>query len=106
VTGWPTSCCAITIQQNLQTYGRDNADRRIRVRIGLHHGEAVHRDGTLYGQAVHAASRVMSEAVGGQILVTAAAVRGRVFELDLVERQGPRARPPRHAELAAALPGR
>jgi hypothetical protein len=64
--------CAITIQQNLQTYGRDNADRRIRVRIGLHHGEAVHRDGTLYGQAVHAASRVMSEAVGGQILVTAA----------------------------------
>ncbi|MFL6186074.1 MAG: adenylate/guanylate cyclase domain-containing protein, partial [Actinomycetes bacterium] len=64
--------CAIAIQQALQSYGRDNADRRIRVRIGLHHGEAVHRDGTLYGQAVHAASRVMSEAVGGQILVTAA----------------------------------
>ena len=64
--------CAIAIQQALQSYGRDNADRRLRVRIGLHHGEAVHRDGTLYGQAVHAASRVMSEAVGGQILVTAA----------------------------------
>ena len=64
--------CAIAIQQALQSYGRDNADRRIRARIGLHHGEAVHRDGTLYGQAVHAASRVMSEAVGGQILVTAA----------------------------------
>jgi class 3 adenylate cyclase/tetratricopeptide (TPR) repeat protein len=64
--------CAIAIQQALQSYGRDNADRRIRVRIGLHHGEASERDGTLYGQAVHAASRVMSEAVGGQILVTAA----------------------------------
>src|SRR4029453_14526754 len=64
--------CAIAIQQALQSYGRDNADRRIRVRIGLHHGEAAERDGTLYGQAVHAASRVMSEAVGGQILVTAA----------------------------------
>jgi tetratricopeptide (TPR) repeat protein len=63
--------CAIAIQQALQQYGRDNADRRIRVRIGLHRGEAVERDGTLYGQAVHAASRVMSEAVGGQILVTA-----------------------------------
>jgi class 3 adenylate cyclase/tetratricopeptide (TPR) repeat protein len=64
--------CAVAIQQALQRYGRDHADRRIRVRIGLHHGEAVERDGTLYGQAVNAASRVMSEAAGGQILVTAA----------------------------------
>jgi len=64
--------CAIAIQQGLQRYGRDNPDRRIRVRIGLHHGQAVERDGTLYGQAVNAASRVMSEAVGGQILLTAA----------------------------------
>jgi hypothetical protein len=31
--------CAIAIQQALQSYGRDNADRRIRVRIGLHHGQ-------------------------------------------------------------------
>jgi class 3 adenylate cyclase len=64
--------CAVAIQQALQRYGRDHADRRIRVRIGLHHGEAVERDGSLYGQAVNAASRVMSEAAGGQILVTAA----------------------------------
>jgi hypothetical protein len=64
--------CAIAIQQGLQRYGRDNADRRVRVRIGLHQGAATERDGTLYGQAVNAASRVMSEAAGGQILVTAA----------------------------------
>jgi class 3 adenylate cyclase/tetratricopeptide (TPR) repeat protein len=64
--------CAIAIQQELQQHGRDNADRRIRVRIGLHHGDAVRRDGALHGQAVNAASRVMSEAAGGQILVTAA----------------------------------
>jgi len=64
--------CAVAIQRALQQYGRDNPDRRIRVRIGLHHGVAVERDGTLYGQAVNAASRVMSEAFGGQILVTAA----------------------------------
>jgi class 3 adenylate cyclase/tetratricopeptide (TPR) repeat protein len=64
--------CAVAIQQALQQYGREHADRRIRVRIGLHHGEAVERDGTFYGQAVHAASRVMNEAAGGQILVTAA----------------------------------
>jgi class 3 adenylate cyclase len=64
--------CAVAVQQALQQYGRDNPDRRIRVRIGLHHGAAVQRDGSLYGQAVNAASRVMGEAVGGQILVTAA----------------------------------
>jgi len=64
--------CAIAIQQGLQRHGRDNADRRVRVRIGLHQGEATEPDGTLYGQAVNAASRVMSEAAGGQILVTAA----------------------------------
>ena len=64
--------CAVAIQQALKQYGRDNPDRRIRVRIGLHHGAAIERDGTLYGQAVNAASRVMAEAAGGQILVTAA----------------------------------
>jgi SAM-dependent methyltransferase len=64
--------CAISIQQGLQRYGRDNADRRVRVRTGLHQGEATERDGTFYRQAVNAASRVMSEAAGGQILVTAA----------------------------------
>ena len=79
--------CAVAIQQALQRYGREHADRRVRVRIGLHHGEAVERDGTLYGQAVHAASRVMNEAVGGQILVTAA-VR------DAWSPPGPRSPPP------------
>ena len=33
--------CAVAIQQALQQYGRDNPDRRIRVRIGLHQGAAV-----------------------------------------------------------------
>jgi hypothetical protein len=42
--------CAIAIQQALQKYGPDNADRRIRVGSGCTHGEAVQRDGTLYGR--------------------------------------------------------
>ena len=62
--------CAVAVQRPSSGTG-GHTDRRVRVRIGLHHGEAVERDGTLYGQAVHAASRVMNEAVGGQILVTA-----------------------------------
>jgi class 3 adenylate cyclase/tetratricopeptide (TPR) repeat protein len=64
--------CAIDMQRQLQESGRPDPERRVRVRIGLHHGDAVERDGTLYGQAVHAASRVMSEAAGDQILITAA----------------------------------
>jgi class 3 adenylate cyclase/tetratricopeptide (TPR) repeat protein len=62
--------CAIAIQQELEARGRSDPDNQVRIRIGLHHGEAVERDGTLYGKAVHAAARVEAEAVGGQILVS------------------------------------
>src|SRR5919108_1770007 len=62
--------CAIAIQRELEAQGRSDPDRQVRVRIGLHHGETVEREGTLYGKAVHAAARVEAEAVGGQILVT------------------------------------
>jgi|SRR5829696_2342557 len=101
--------CAVAIQQALQSYGRDNADRRIRVRIGLHYGEAAERDGTLYGQAVHAASRVMSEAVGGQILVIGA-VRDAVEATGTFSFVGERlarlSEPAQRALAAAAVRGR
>jgi len=40
------------------------------VRAGLHHGEAVERQGTYFGAAVNLAARVAAEARGGQILAT------------------------------------
>ena len=48
------------------------AQSPIRVRMGLHTGEAQERDGDYFGSAVNRAARVMALAAGDQILVTAA----------------------------------
>jgi predicted ATPase/class 3 adenylate cyclase len=45
----------------------------LRVRIGLHVGEAQPRGGDYYGPAVNRAARLMSVAHGGQVLLSAAA---------------------------------
>ena len=61
---------------------RDLADRlnrsgdvsetpHIRVRMGLHTGEAELRDGDYYGSAVNRAARIMSIGHGGQVLLSA-----------------------------------
>jgi class 3 adenylate cyclase len=62
--------CAIGMQRALT-----NGDRRlraspVRVRIGIHTGVAVQRDGDLFGRNVALAARVAAHAEGGQILVT------------------------------------
>lgn len=41
------------------------------VRVGLHHGTAVERDGDYFGAAVNLAARVSGHAVGGEVLLTA-----------------------------------
>jgi len=40
------------------------------IRVGLHHGSAVERDGDFFGAAVNLAARVSAEATGGEVLVT------------------------------------
>ncbi|HEX6305526.1 MAG TPA: adenylate/guanylate cyclase domain-containing protein [Anaerolineales bacterium] len=45
----------------------------LRVRMGLHIGDAQHRGGDYYGTAVNRAARLMSAANGGQVLLSAAA---------------------------------
>jgi len=45
----------------------------IRVRMGIHTGEAEERDGDYFGTAVNRASRLMTAAHGGQVLVSSAA---------------------------------
>lgn len=42
------------------------------VRVGLHHGSAVERDGDYFGAAVNLAARVAAEANGGEVLLTGA----------------------------------
>ena len=44
----------------------------VRVRMGIHTGEAEVRDGDYYGSAVNRAARLMSVAHGGQIVVSTA----------------------------------
>lgn len=55
-------------------------------RIGIHHGDALYRDGDYYGREVNQAARVVARASGGEVLVTravvdaAAGVDGLIFE--------------------------
>jgi class 3 adenylate cyclase/YHS domain-containing protein len=41
------------------------------VRVGLHHGPAIERDGDYFGAAVNLAARVAALAIGGEVLLTA-----------------------------------
>ena len=55
----------------------------IRVRMGLHTGEAEERDGDYFGTAVNRAARLMAVGHGGQVLCSqaTAALVGEVVEL-------------------------
>ena len=46
------------------------------IRIGLHHGDALHEDGDVYGDAVNTAARMASLAKREQIVTTASTVEG------------------------------
>jgi class 3 adenylate cyclase len=60
----------------------------VRVRMGLHTGEAQERDGDYFGPALNRAARIMSAGHGGQVLVsgaTAAVVDELPADLKLVD---------------------
>lgn len=59
------------------------------VRVGMHTGSAVERDGDWFGAAVNLAARVAAEAAAGEVLLTAAtadAARAAADELELQPR--------------------
>ncbi|HYU60265.1 MAG TPA: adenylate/guanylate cyclase domain-containing protein, partial [Solirubrobacterales bacterium] len=61
--------CAIAIQRELAE--RDVAGgERIRVRMGLHAGEAIREEGDFFGRSVILAARIAAQAGGGEILVS------------------------------------
>jgi predicted ATPase/class 3 adenylate cyclase len=62
---------AVEIQRSLAEE-RWPADEAVRVRIGIHTGEAAVVDGTYVGLDVHRAARIMAAGHGGQTLVSAA----------------------------------
>src|SRR6476661_5931885 len=63
--------CAIEIQRTLAHRNADApADRQIQVRIGVHIGDVVHREGDVYGDGVNIASRIEPVAGPGGICVS------------------------------------
>jgi class 3 adenylate cyclase len=63
--------CALAIQVGLAGHAWP-ADGRVRVRIGIHTGNAVPGGGRYTGLAVHRAARICATARGGQVLVSQA----------------------------------
>jgi adenylate cyclase len=63
--------CMIDVQRELRAYSAEHPDTAIRVRIGLHTGEAiVDHTGDLFGKHIIMAARIANVAEGGQILVS------------------------------------
>ena len=61
--------CAIGIQRALATYNADTSTP-IRVRIGLHTGEAVRKADDFFGRHVNLAARIGAAAKAGEILAS------------------------------------
>ena len=62
--------CCIAIQRALAAHNADQDDDQIRVRIGLHTGEAIRQADDFYGRNVILAARIGAAAQGGEILVS------------------------------------
>jgi TolB-like protein/tetratricopeptide (TPR) repeat protein len=63
--------CAIEIQRTLAKRNHDvTSDRRIELKIGIHIGDVVHREGDVYGDGVNIASRIEPLAGAGGICVS------------------------------------
>jgi len=63
--------CAIEIQRTLAKRNHDvTHDRRIEIKIGIHIGDVLHRNGDVYGDGVNIASRIEALAGAGGICVS------------------------------------
>jgi adenylate cyclase len=62
---------AIAVQRAFDR-GRRKGRAAVLVRIGIHHGDVVHRDNDILGRNVAQAARVAALAEGGEILVSQA----------------------------------
>ncbi len=63
--------CAIEVQQAFEGSAAAADGERIRVRMGLHTGEAIAEEGDFFGRNVILAARIAAQARGGEILVSA-----------------------------------
>lgn len=61
--------CAVSVQRAFDRGSRAGKPDP-RVRIGIHHGDVVHRDNDIFGRNVAQAARVAAQAGGGEILIS------------------------------------
>ena len=61
--------CAIGLQRSFATHN-ESAEEPVRLRIGLHTGEAIKEANDFYGKHVNLASRIAAQAKGDEILVS------------------------------------
>ena len=62
--------CAIAAQRSFAAYCESHPDQPIRVRMGLHVGEAIDEFADYFGKSVILAARIATLAQGGQILAS------------------------------------
>ncbi|HKG36769.1 MAG TPA: AAA family ATPase [Solirubrobacterales bacterium] len=62
--------CAIEVQRAFGREADDGQEETIRVRMGLHTGEAIAEEGDFFGRNVILAARIAARARGGEILVS------------------------------------
>ena len=63
--------CARAIQRAIDSQLSESADGPIRLRIGLHTGEAIREEADFYGKNIVLAARIADRARGGEILASA-----------------------------------
>ena len=62
--------CAVAIQDSIERELGSHPDGPVRVRIGLHTGEAIREESDFYGKNVVVAARIADAAAGGEILAS------------------------------------
>jgi class 3 adenylate cyclase len=74
---FPTSseavACAVKIQRAFAAHNAAHPEEPIRIRVGVHAGQAIREGEDFYGKTVIVAARIAAEAGGGEILVSSAA---------------------------------
>jgi class 3 adenylate cyclase len=74
---------ALDLRAAIEAGDRRLRKRPIQVRVGVHIGTVIERDGDLFGRDVALAARVAAEAVGGEILISDAVHDAVADEADL-----------------------